>query len=172
MNTSPPMFSPPVKRALSLAWRLVVTLFVGVLAVWFTVDRYQRGAPRRTALAALVEVNRSLAAADSTRTLKLFVLPAAAAGRTPSEQAQWLGEILRDEISDAGIEEIRRHGRYGSLAEIFPEDASRWAESASLRVEDCVAFKLERNGMRCEVILARPCDGRLTELEPARAAVD
>ena len=98
-------------------------------------------------------MERTLISADPAKSLPLFHVPAAAAEKSPAEQTRWLSEILRDEISPEGLAELQRHGRFGPLAEVFPDEANRWAESARLPVESCVAFRMERDGIRAEVVL-------------------
>ena len=159
MSTLQTAVSPDENGTVSFAWRIGALLIVVLLVAWFAVDRYQRAAPRRSAVAALVELHRSLAATDATSVLQRIVLPASAANRTPAEQAQWLGEVLRDEISDAGIDALSRHARFGPLATVFPEDGPRWAESAQVPVGECVAFRMERDGIRAEVVLHQTPDG-------------
>ena len=139
-------------RNRSLWWCCAATLSI-LVGIAFLVVRYQASAPRRNALALLANVERTLISVDPSQSLPLFHLPSAAAEKAPAEQARWLSEILRDEISPEGLAELQRHGRFGPLAEIFPEEAKRWAESAHLPVESCVAFRMERDGIRAEVVL-------------------
>ena len=46
-----------------------------------------------------------------------------------------------------------KEGLFGPLQEMFPQEAAAWAAQAGVKVEDCVAFKLEQNGLRAEVVL-------------------
>ena len=137
----------------------IIALILTWLGAWFAWDRYQRNAPRREALAVLVEMERLLATADAAKVVEQVVMPTSAPVRTPVEQAQWLKDILRDELSPAGIAKLRRSGSFGPLAEIFPDEALRWADAAKVRVGDCVAFRIERNGVRAEVVLLQTASG-------------
>ena len=68
---------------------------------------------------------------------------------------RWIADVLRDEVSAEGLAELRRHARFGPLAEVFPDEAKRWADTASVPVGECVAFRMERDGLRAEVVLHR-----------------
>jgi hypothetical protein len=127
-----------------------------LLAVaWFTFDRYQRGAPRRSAVSALAGLHSALAGRDTASALSQVEIPAAIAGKPPTEQQRWLGEMLQDEISAEGLAALTRQGRFGPVAELFPGEARRWADTARVPVEECVAFRMERDGLRAEVVLHR-----------------
>ena len=39
---------------------------------------------------------------------------------------------------------------------MFPAEAEGWARQAGVNPDDCVAFKLDRNGLRAEVVLLKP----------------
>jgi len=56
---------------------------------------------------------------------------------------------------------LKRDGAFGPLANLFPAEAETWAKQAGVKPEDCVAFKLERNGLRAEVVLVRTPDSPL-----------
>ena len=83
------------------------------------------------------------------------MLPRALEGRAPWEQAEFIRKSLRDEVSAEGVEALRKHGAYGPLQQLFPAEAEAWAKQAGVKAEDCVAFKLERHGQLCEVVLIR-----------------
>ena len=136
--------------------RLVITGSIIVILVCcgiFALNRYRRGEPRRNALAVISEIDRALTSSEVSKTMPLLELSPTLAARSPEDQVQWIAEVLRDEVSAAGLAELRRHARFGPLAQMFPEEAKRWAESAHLAVESCVAFRMERGGIRAEVVL-------------------
>lgn len=54
-----------------------------------------------------------------------------------------------------GLAVLQREGEFGTLSDLFPAEASTWAEQAGVKPEDCVAFKLDNNGSRSEVVLVR-----------------
>lgn len=83
----------------------------------------------------------------------VLVLPFALQGRTDAEQTEFLRKALADEISPAGLAVLKRDGQFGPLTNIFPAEAATWTQQAGVNVGDCVAFKLERNGVRAEVVL-------------------
>jgi len=102
---------------------------------------------------------RSIAAALNAGTaddlLQTVVLPAAVSGRTSAEQTEFLSKALRDEISAEGLAVLRREGKFGPLQELFPQEAATWAAQAGVKPEDCVAFRMERDSIRAEVVLVR-----------------
>jgi len=120
--------------------------------MWF---QWQRDTPRRNSFRAVQTFATALNSGDADALLQTVVLPAAVAGRTPAEQTEFLTKALRDEISPEGLAVLRREGQFGSLQELFPQEATAWATQAGVKLEDCVAFKLERNGLRAEVMLVK-----------------
>ena len=50
---------------------------------------------------------------------------------------------------------LQREGSFGLLRTLFPAEAEKWAKQAGVKPEDCVAFKMERTGVRAEVVLLR-----------------
>ena len=131
---------------------LLLLLLFGAGAVWLY---WEKGEPRRVALTALASFSGSLRENDSSALLQTVVLPAAIQGRTTAEQFEFLQKALRDEISPEGLAALRRDGTFGSLTNIFPTEAARWSTSAGVKLDDCVAFKMERNGIRAEVVLVK-----------------
>lgn len=130
----------------------LVAAFIGGAAYWWWVH----DAPRRQSLDSLTRLDAGLHSANRTDLLQLLVIPAAVQGRTKSEQSEFLVKALTDEISPEGLAVLRKHGDYGPLRKLFPAEAEAWAKSAGVIADDCVAFKLERNGLRAEVILLNP----------------
>lgn len=148
-TTPAPSAHPAVRWALRLA-------AVAVLALaWFAIDRYQSNAPRREASRALTILQSALAGRDTASALAQVEIPAAIAGKPPAEQQRWLGEVLQDEISAEGLAALAGEGRFGPVTEVFPDEARGWADGASVPVEECVAFRMERDGIRAEVVLHR-----------------
>ncbi len=129
----------------------LVAAFIGTAAYWWVHD-----APRRQSLASLVQLDAALHSANRTDLLDLLVIPAVVQRRTASEQSEFLVKALNDEISPEGLAVLGKHGEYGPLRKLFPAEAEAWAKSASVNADDCVAFKLERNGLRAEVVLLKP----------------
>lgn len=129
---------------------LILLLCVGGVSWHF----WKKAEPRRDSLQALRQFNDALASGNAAKILELVSLPSALIGRTAAEQSEFLSKALRDEISTEGLGVLQREGQYGSLTNIFPAEAAAWAKTANVPVQDCVAFKLERNGLRAEVVLA------------------
>jgi hypothetical protein len=135
-----------------LAWTLPLLVVLAALtAYWWVQD-----APRRQSLASLTRLNAALHSADRTGLLGLVVIPAAVQTRTAPEQSEFLVKALNHEISPEGLAVLRRDGAYGPLKEVFPTEAEGWASQAGVSVEDCVAFRMERHGLRAEVVLVKP----------------
>jgi hypothetical protein len=72
-----------------------------------------------------------------------------------AEQTEFLTKALRDEISPEGLAVLRREGKFGALTDLFPQEAKTWAAQAGVKPEDCVAFRMERDNIRAEVVLVR-----------------
>ena len=116
----------------------------------------RQAAPRRQSLATLERLQQALASANSASILDTISLPAAIKDRTAAEQTEFLTKAMHDEISTEGLAVLRRDGQFGPLTNLFPTEAKAWAKQAGVKAEDCVALKLERNGLRTEVVLVKP----------------
>jgi hypothetical protein len=130
---------------------VVALLLVVVAVVWL---RWKNGEPRRLAIRTLSQLDTALRTGNSPDLLKLICTPAAIQGRTAPEQTEFLTKALADEISPEGLAVLQREASFGPLTNLFPAEAENWAKQAGVKPEDCVAFKLERNGLRAEVVLA------------------
>jgi hypothetical protein len=73
----------------------------------------------------------------------------------PHEQTEFITKALRDELSAEGLEALRKGAQFGPLKELFPAEADAWASQAGVKAEDCVGLRMERNGIRAEVVLVR-----------------
>ena len=110
--------------------------------------------PRRDSLQALQNLGTAVQANPSA-ILDDIVLPRTLASRTHAERTEFLVKVLRGEISEAGIAALRRHGSFGPLTKLFPNEAESWTKQAGVNPDNCVAFKMERAGVRAEVVLVR-----------------
>lgn len=134
-------------------WKFgVVALLVATGALLWL--KWRHDEPRRDCVRTLQAFCQSLGSSDSAHLLGSVILPKAIANRTSAEQAQFLREALRDEISPAGVDALAKGGVFGSLKEIFPTEADRWCAQAGVRPGDCVAFRMQHHGIRAEVVLA------------------
>lgn len=146
------------KHAVLYALALILAA-AGGLGWW----RWHEDAPKRTALQATEHFAQALFARDSQALLQAVALPIALQDRTAPEQAEFLLKALRDEVSAEGLAVLRRRGKFGPLATIFPAEAKQWAAQAGVQVEDCVAFRLDQSPGHCaEVVLllspnSNPC---------------
>ncbi len=109
--------------------------------------------PRQTALRRISLFASALTDPKGTELLEHAILPAAIRALTPSEQVEFLRKALRDEISLEGVQALDRHAQFGGLKSVFPSEADTWSSLAGVRADDCVAFRMERGGVRAEVIL-------------------
>lgn len=125
-----------------------LVLVLGSLYVHSRLDQ-----PRRDCCTALVRLDRALRLSDANVLPTLVVLPTSLQAHSPAERAEFTRKALQGEISAAGLAMLRKEGRFGPLLEIFPEEGARWAAQAGVRPEDCRAFRLQRNGLRAEVVL-------------------
>lgn len=131
------------------ALQLLATGFIvaGVLFVW------RQGTARRESLSVLNQLEAGLAESNSDTLHQSMVMPAALQGRSMPEQTQFLRKALLDELSPEGLAALKKHGRFGILTKIFPDEAEAWANQAGVAPDNCVAFRMERNGHRAEVVL-------------------
>ena len=157
--STPSKWDAPPSRWTVVRWGIVAIVLVAVVSGFFALSRYRGDAPRREALSVMAEVERAIASSHAEKTLPLLALPSSAAAKSPEEKTRWIADVLRDEVSAEGLAEIRRHARFGPLAEVFPAEAQRWADTAGVPVEDCVAFRMERDNIRAEVVLHKSPSG-------------
>jgi len=134
-----------------LTFGILALVLVGNVC-WFF---WKRDEPRRAAFHSLEQFAAALQTGDSANLLNEVVLPQAIHGRTAAEQTEFLQKALRDEISADGLQALKRDGVFGTAKDLFPAETVNWAKQAGVRVENCVAFKLERDGLRTEVVLVR-----------------
>jgi hypothetical protein len=132
---------------------LAAVALLATAVCWWVHD-----APRRQSLASLARLDNALHSANRAELLDLIVLPAAVRDRTAPEQSEFLAKALNDEISPAGLAALKQHGTYGPLKKLFPAEAEGWAQQAGVNPDDCVAFKLDRHGLRAEVVLVRSAE--------------
>ena len=85
--------------------------------------------------------------------LETVLIPTTIRSQTPAEQQEFLTKALADEISPAGVEALKHHAEFGPLESIFPSEAPVWCQQAGVNADDCVAFKMEHDGIRAEVVL-------------------
>ncbi len=137
-----------MKRGRAIGIGLLLVLVIGFL--WI---RWQQDEPRRISLNALQTLAHALDAGQADTLLGSLELPQALQGRTSQEQVEFITKALRDEISPEGITVLKRNGAFGSLEKIFPADAEVWAKQAGVSPAECVAFRLEKNGLLAEVVL-------------------
>jgi hypothetical protein len=134
-------------------WKLGVVFAVTGLAAWAAILFWQHGQPRRQALLEVSKLADTLANNHGAELLDTILIPVAIQSHTQSEQEQFLAKALADEISPAGVEALKGHAKFGPLKAIFPDEAPVWCSQAGVNADDCVAFKMERGGIRAEIVL-------------------
>lgn len=130
---------------------LPLLLLVGG-AVWYF---YRVGEPRRTAIQPVIALSKALASLDADCLAHVISMPVAIRDSTAQEQFEFLSKALRDEVSVEGSIVLQRKGDFGALTNLFPEEGIRWATQAGVDFNNCMAFKMERDGIRAEVVLVR-----------------
>ena len=135
---------------------IAVVVAIGVSVAAIVYWHWRQDAPRRACLDTATQLCSALNSGDTTKLLETVALPDALLGRTAAEQSEFLRKALADEISPEGLAMLRRDGQFGPLTNIFPAEATQWASQAGVNVGNCVAFKLERPGLRAELVLAGP----------------
>lgn len=110
-------------------------------------------ATRETSLLVARQLSECIESGDLGRAKSLLKLPVSMGGKTSEEQERLMSDVLKAEVSQNGLLAINRHGRFGLLREVFPDEAEAWAKAFSVNADDCVAFSMQRNGLRAELVL-------------------
>ena len=97
--------------------------------------------------AAVKQLEKVVSIVEAKEYDKLVGLMAAPKGKEAElkERISEIGASLleRQEISAAGVKIIAEKGKFGPLAEIFPDRSKRWVERMGAKVEDCKALSYE-----------------------------
>jgi hypothetical protein len=130
---------------------VVILLAFAACFLWL---KWKRDEPRRYCLNALQDLCVAIDT-DPSAILHEVIIPEALASRTGAEQIEFLTKALKNEISTEGIAALKSGSSFGTLITLFPNEAVDWTKQAGLNPTDCVAFRMERAGIRAEVVLAR-----------------
>lgn len=130
-----------------------IASLLGAVVAFFMV--WQHGQPRREAVTEVSHLAKCLTSPNGSDLLDTILMPVAIQSRTPAEQTEFLVKALSDEISPEGVIALKQHAEFGPLKSIFPNEASIWSSQAGVNADDCVAFKMERGGIRAEVVMLR-----------------
>jgi hypothetical protein len=126
----------------------VLVVGAGVFHFW------RAGAPKRESLRALAHLESCLTTAGQVGALDTAVrVPLGRIEQTVWEREEFLRKALRDEVSPEGIAVMKREGTFGPLREVFPAEAEKWGTLFGVRPEDCFAMRMERKGLRAEVVV-------------------
>ena len=134
---------------------LLVLIPIGMGMFWF----FDARTPRARAARVAAELCFALEHHSAAAVVKLIELPPAMRTKGDVEIQRQVLELLSDEISTDGVAALKKHGSFGALREIFPAEAAAWAAAFSVSADECVAFRMEKNGIRAEVVLLQTADG-------------
>ncbi|HEU0031736.1 MAG TPA: hypothetical protein VFQ53_13960 [Kofleriaceae bacterium] len=96
---------------------------------------------KEVAIDTLKAVNTALEAKDYNKAADMFGTPA---GATKEQLAGQLGGLIeKQEISKAGIDVMASKGKFGKLAEVFPDKGERWAKKFNVPLDECYALSFE-----------------------------
>jgi hypothetical protein len=140
-------------RRIAIGACLLLVVAAGVF--WIT---RQRGAPKRNSLHTMERLQSSLAGGDPNTIVNIVQLSSSLGQRTAPEQVEFLSKTLRDEVSAEGLVALAKGATFGPLQMVFPAEGNKWASQAGVKVEECVAFRMEKNGIRAEVVLVKQGD--------------
>lgn len=133
----------------------VVVFAATAFAVGAGILFWQHGQPRRVALQEVSKLADDLANQKRSELLEIVVMPAAIRSQTPTEKQEFLTKALADEISPEGVIALKNHAQFGLAKLIFPDEYVNWCQQAGVDADNCVAFKMERDGIRAEIVLLR-----------------
>lgn len=142
------------QQTFSCRYSGVSTSFAALVGL-LLINKWRVDSPRRHSLATLRALQAALSAGDTNAVLVHVVVPTALQTRTSFEKAEFITKALRDEVSVGGVEALSREGIFGSLQQIFPNEATTWATQSGVDPETCVAFKMEHNGLLAEVAFVK-----------------
>ncbi len=91
--------------------------------------------------------------------MKVISVPSGWRSRSNREIQRDVTELLSGEISVEGIDALKSGSIFGPLREVFPAEVTAWATAFSVNADECVAFRMEKNGVRAEVVLHQTPDG-------------
>lgn len=136
-------------------WLLLVVVFGAITGflTWRSGWFRHRPADEWAALDAASAMVDAVVQGNGSGLVSRIALPPNLVSRTEQEQSDFLLRALRDEVSIEGLAVMRREAKFGRLADVFPEEAQTWASNARVRVEDSIAFRLEKNGLRAEIAI-------------------
>jgi hypothetical protein len=140
---------PVLKRKRQLVVTVIAIILAGVGSIWF----WHQNQPRRDALQSISILASDLVQPRGSELLDLILMPATIRSQTPAEQQEFLTKALADEISPNGVLALKQHAQFGPVKQVFPAEAANWCQQAGINADDCVAFKMERAGIRAEVLL-------------------
>lgn len=136
------------KNILGIIFVLGGTLLIATYAL----SRHKT-APQRAAMAVASDVCQQLMVGENSDVLDNVILPSVYADRTDAEKMEFLTKALRDEMSEEGLRTLLKKGEFGPLLDVFPNRGKTWAEKAGVPVDECVAFRLEQNGVVAELVI-------------------
>ena len=137
---------------MKICLRVIFVVTTG-LAVVMAVLLWRRGEPRRDALLEVSKLADTLANKHGSGLLEIVVMPAAVSSQTQEEQKEFIAKALADEISPEGVLALKHHAQFGLAKSLFPAEYAKWCLQAGVTADDCVAFKMEHDGIQAAVLL-------------------
>jgi len=113
---------------------------------------------RKDADKILYNLSHQIAESDQEMILKSVLVPKSMESRTPQEQGNLLIRNLKGEVSYEGIQLLLAKGKFGPLIEIFPQKGPKWARTAGVDSEQCVAYRLDKDNATAEVVFVKEND--------------
>ena len=100
------------------------------------------GQPTQEQLAKqLTELATALEGGDMDKAADHMMVPP---GRSIDEMKPMLPKLLeKKEISSAGVKILLEKGKFGKLADVFPDNAGKRAERAGVKLEECYGLRLD-----------------------------
>ena len=137
---------------MKICLRVIFVVATGV-AIVVAVLLWRHGEPRRDALQEVSKLADTLANNHGSELLEIVVTPAAVSSKTQAEQEEFIAKALADEISPEGVLALKNHAQFGLVKSIFPDEYAKWCLQAGVTADDCVAFKMEHDGIQAAVLL-------------------
>lgn len=96
---------------------------------------------KEVAVETLKAVYAGLEAKNYNQVADMFGIPEGASKDQLAGQLD--GLIEKQEISKAGIDVMAAQGKFGKLAEVFPDRGERWAKKFNVPLDECYALSHE-----------------------------
>lgn len=147
--------SPGRKRLIPrsvVAWILAI---VFITAAAIISREYPWSSPRRRAIQPADRLASAVASRNQAEAAKYVQLPESSSQLLEGDA---IIDTLKEEISPRGVSILARKGQFGPLREVFPAEVDRWAKAFGVNPDHCVAFRMEKDGLRAELVILQQGD--------------